>query len=133
WPGPPCGHPPTWSPPWHLQAGDAPQPMRTVGTHDVPLAGQEDLHPSVAIPRILRGELAQIRQDRRVSYRELRLIRDRGPRHGEERARLAVRPTASDHIRDLLPTHTCAHHFFRCTSLRISISRRRSANSFFSR
>src|SRR6516164_9309162 len=119
--------------PRHLQPRHAPQPIRAPGTHGVTVAVEEDADAPVAIARILASELAHAREDRRVGGILARSITEGRSRHLKKRAGPPLRQATACRKGDGLPTSQHAYQFFAAISFITSISRSRSATSFFSR
>src|SRR5271165_4250422 len=124
---------PAWPFSRHLQLVQPPKAVRSIRTHGVTAAREEDLDASIAIPGVLRRQLVHHSDRRRISLRQARLVTDGRSRHAQQRARSPYRSTPLADVGDLLPAHGRAHHFFAATSFRISMSMTRSASTFLSR
>src|SRR5215468_9620604 len=99
----------------------------------MPVATEEDADAPVAVARILPGELAYPRQHRGILLRLARAVAQRRAGHLEQRAGPPLRQAPPRRIRHLGTASPHAHHFFAAISFITSISRSRSATSFFSR
>src|SRR6185437_356566 len=82
---------------------------------------------------ILSRQLTHDADGGRVALDQARLITQRGSSNGHQRARSSDRYAPSVGVSNLTPTRRRAYHFFPLISFITSISRSRSANSFFSR
>src|SRR6185437_2340016 len=116
-----------------LQTALTPQPVSSIGAHPVSTTLQEDLDPPVAIPGILGCQLTHHCHGRCVALDQARLVAQCRSRHGHQRACSSDRDAPLACVRDLAPPNRRAYHFFAAISFMTSISRSRSANSFFSR
>src|SRR6185437_2701625 len=116
----------------HLQTTLAPQAVSSIGAHPMSTTLQEDLDTAIAIRGILGGQFLHHRHHRRIAADQPRLVVQRGPRHRHQRARSSDRYSSLMQVRDLSTTNGRAYHFFAAISFINSISRSRSASSFFS-
>src|SRR5208282_909805 len=96
-------------------------------------AAKEDTNPPVAVARILRRQRLHPCDDRRILRRLPARIAQRRSRHPKQRAGPPRREPTLPAIRHLPPAGRHAHQFFEATSFITSISRSRSATSFFRR
>lgn len=96
------------------------------------ITAQEDPDAPVAVARILRSQHGHPLQDRSVTA-----LVERYPSaeagHLQQRAGSSLGQASALRIRHLLATGRHAYHFFAAISFITSISRSRSATSFFSR
>src|SRR5262249_58223144 len=90
-------------------------------------------HPPVAITRILPRQLRHPRQHRPILFLLRRAIVQRGSPDTKQRASPPLRQTFARRVRYCDTASRHAHHFFAVISFITSISRSRSATSFFSR
>src|SRR3954452_509691 len=97
------------------------------------VAGEEDLHAPIAVARIPRGQRRHVLNHPGIVDRPPALIAERRPRNREQRAGPPRRETALSAISHLFAADRHAHQFFAATSFITSISKSRSATSFFSR
>src|SRR4249919_1788496 len=109
------------------------EPVGPADAHAMPVAAEKDTDAAIAIARILRRQLLHPLDHARVLHRLAALVAQRRSRHREQRAGPSYRETTLPAIRNLTPTSRHAHQFFAATSFITSISRSRSATSFFSR
>src|SRR5690348_580478 len=100
--------------------------------HRESVALHERADEPVAVARVLRCELAHVRDRRRVELVALRLVIESRASNAEERARAPLGQASLLGERDLLVAPMRAHHFFALMSLSTSISRSLSASSFLS-
>src|SRR4029077_15729169 len=128
-----CCHALAWPLAWQLQAGRAPEPVGPADAHAMPIAAEKDADAGIAIARIVRRQVPQPLDHTRVLHRLAALVAQRRSCHREQRAGPSYRETTLPAIRNLTPTSRHAHQFFAATSFITSISRSRSATSFFSR
>jgi hypothetical protein len=117
----------------HLQSHRLPQPVSSAWAHAMPIATEKNADAPIAVARILQRQLLHPLDDRRVLAELPALVAQRRSRHLEQRAGPPHRETTLPAIRNLPSTDRHAHQFFAATSFMISISRSRSATSFFSR
>src|SRR3546814_836145 len=117
----------------HLQARRLPQAPGPPGAHRVTVAAQKYPDPPISEARILRRQRLHRRNHRGIPGDLAPLVAQARSSYREKRASPANRETALPAIRHLLPTDRHAHHFFAATSFITSISRSRSATSFFRR
>src|SRR4029077_8681618 len=110
-----------------------PEAVHTPKPPHMPVAAKKDRDPPVAITRILRRQLRHPRQHRRILRQLRRAIVQRGSRDTEQRATPPLRQALARRVRYSGTASRHAHHFFAVTSFITSISRSRSATSFFSR
>src|SRR3546814_18607172 len=99
----------------------------------VTVAAQKYPDPPISEARILRRQRLHRRNHRGIPGDLAPLVAQARSSYREKRASPANRETALPAIRHLLPTDRHAHHFFAATSFITSISRSRSATSFFRR
>jgi hypothetical protein len=117
----------------HLQPSRPPQPMRPARAHAIAVAPEKDADAAIAVARILRRQLLHPFNHRRVFRGLATLLVQRRPRHREQRAGPPGRETTLPAHTQLAAASRHAHQFFAATSFITSISRSRSATSFFSR
>src|SRR5262249_15482218 len=117
----------------HLQSRRLPQPVSSPWAHPMPVATEKNADAPIAVARILHRQLLHPLNDRRVLAELPALVAQRHRRPLDQRAAPPHRETTLPAIHNLPPTGRHAHQFFAATSFMISISRSRSATSFFSR
>jgi hypothetical protein len=117
----------------HLQPCRPPQSMRPARAHAIAVAPKKDADAAIAVARILRRQLLHPLDHGRVLRRLATLVAQRRSRYREQRAGPPRRETTLPAIHNLPPAGRHAHQFFAATSFITSISRSRSATSFFSR
>jgi hypothetical protein len=110
-----------------------PQPICPARAHAVARAPEKDADAAITVARIPRRQALHSLHYRGVLRGLAALIAQRRSRHREQRAGPPRRETTLPAIRNLLPASRHAHQFFAATSFITSISRSRSATSFFSR
>jgi hypothetical protein len=118
---------------WQLQARDAPEPVGSPDTHPMAVSAEKDADAAVAVARILRRKLPHPLDRGHVLRCLATAVAQRRSRHRKQRAGPPHRETTLPAIRNLPPASRHAHQFFAATSFMTSISRSRSATSFFSR
>lgn len=116
----------------HLQPRLLPQTMRAIGAHNMAAAGEKHLDASITVTRVLRRELVHNAEGRCIALGQTRLVVERGARDRQQRACPPYRDATCVHVGDLSTALRRAYHFFAATSRMTSISRSRSAKSFFS-
>src|SRR5262249_60305485 len=117
-----------------LQAGSPPQPICPARAHAVAVAPEKNADATITVARILPRQLLHPLHHGRVAGRLATLVAQCRSRHIKQRAGPPRRETTTLlAIRNLPPTGRHAHQFFAATSFMTSISRSRSATSFFSR
>ncbi len=117
----------------HLQARRTPQPVCPARAHRVPVTAKKDADATVAVARVLRRQRPHPPDHRRILGQLPALVAQRRSRHREQRAGPPRREPTLPAIRHSPPASRHAHQFFAATSFITSISRSRSATSFFSR
>jgi hypothetical protein len=117
----------------HLQPCRPPQPVSAAGAHGMTVAAEEDPHAPIAVAWILRRQLLHPRHHGGILRRLAAVIIQCRSCHREQRAAPPRREPALPAILNLPPASRHAHHFFAATSFITSISRSRSATSFFNR
>src|SRR5262249_43182618 len=117
----------------YLKTGPMPQTVCTPEAHLVTVAAKEDRNPPVAVTRILRRQLRHPSQRWRILRLLCRAIAQRRPPDTKQRASPPLRQTFARRVRYCDTASRHAHHFFAVISFITSISRSRSATSFFSR
>src|SRR5437763_15046745 len=116
-----------------LQAGGPPQPVCSARAHAIAAAPEKDADAAIAVARILCRQLLHPLDDTCVLAELPAVVAQRRSRHPEQRAGPPYRETSPPGIRNFPPPGRPPHRFFAAPSLLISISRSRSATSFFSR
>ena len=127
------GHPSAEAAARHLQPGGPPQAMQALSADLNALAPEEHLNTSIAVPWILQRERPHRTDDWRVLDGPHRLIPQRRARHPQQRAGASTRQAPLYRVADLPPTDRRAYQCFLPISFMTSISRSRSATSFFRR
>src|ERR1700741_3609360 len=117
----------------HLQARKLPQPMRSAGAHAMTVAPEKDADAPIAAERILLRPLLHPLNNGCVLRHLAAAVAQPRSCHAEQRAGPSHREATLSAIRNLTSTSRHAHQFFAATSFMTSISRSRSATSFFSR
>src|SRR3954447_9255768 len=107
--------------------------MRPARAHAIPVAPKKDADPAITVAWILRRQLLHPLDHGGILRFLETLVTQRRSRHRQKRADSPRRETTLPTIRNLLAASRHAHQFFAATSFITSISRSRSATSFFSR
>ena len=116
-----------------LQASSPPQPICPARAHAVAVAPEKDADATITAARILPRRFLHPLHHGRVAGCLATLVAQCRSRHLKQRAGPPRRETALPAIRNLPPTGRHAHQFYAATPFMTSISRSRSATSFFSR
>jgi hypothetical protein len=132
-PGPSGGHAAPRPPSRHLQLALAPEPVSAIVAHAVAVAAEEDPDPAVAVPRVVRCQLAHAGSHRGIGLLLAGFVVQGRARDAQELAGAAAGESPPLRVLHLQPPSGRAHHFFAVISLSTSSSRSRSATIFFSR